>query len=242
MKLGHLILGIIFINFFSFGLIAQTVKETCPTITISGSNRVMQPGENELFSVLVASEKSYHLEYSWAVSNGRIVSGQGTSTVAVKRLDCEAITATVEIEGLPVSCPRTFSESSMIANGCGGIERVKMDQYGRIPSGEEKARLDAFLVELSNDSIYVGVIVLDDSNYLKNRLAFIRSYLKARKFDLAKIYFAISEDIGDTTILWKTSRFNPEEPCEKCLIFKAEDYEKLEKLFTPKPKTKRRNK
>lgn len=88
--------------------------------------------------------------YGWVVSAGTITSGQGTPSISVDTTGVGNgyVTATVDMKGLPESCPNSASGMvSVVSIGCGG---GKIDEYGDIRFGDEKARLDNLAIELLN--------------------------------------------------------------------------------------------
>lgn len=233
----------IFVIIFCMAVIGQEKKEICPVISVRSPNSMAGPGETETFTVSVEGSEKYNLSYSWAVSEGRIVWGQNTPSIKVLRYDCNAaIAATVEIKGLPESCPNTASESSVIADGCGGLVPEKIDEYSKILFEKEKEKIDTLFSKLRNDEYLEGFIVLPDNKDLVKRLEFFKSYFNLKGYDPSRFTIVISDKEKSVTTLWIVSSYSTRIDCDNCLTFKAEDYEKLEKLFTPKPKTKRKNK
>lgn len=66
----------------------------------------------------------------------------------------------------------------------------KFDEFGRIPNGDLKARLDNFYVELGNKPDSEGyVLIFGSTQTVPREEKRIRDYLKVRKFDPAKITF-----------------------------------------------------
>lgn len=79
--------------------------DKCPSITVTG---VAEDGRGALFSANVTSLNE-NLTYNWTVSAGTITTGQGTLQISVSATDASAVTATVEVGGVPASCPATAS-------------------------------------------------------------------------------------------------------------------------------------
>jgi hypothetical protein len=65
-------------------------------------------GPNALFSANITSLVE-SLTYNWSVSNGTIESGQGSLQINVAGAAGDSVTATVEVGGVPASCPNTGS-------------------------------------------------------------------------------------------------------------------------------------
>jgi hypothetical protein len=88
----------------------------CPTLDVTGDGNV-KAGETVVFKANVSGGTVTDLTYNWTVSQGEIVSGQGTPQIKVKttREMIGTITATVEIGGiLCPDCLRTDSETATI--------------------------------------------------------------------------------------------------------------------------------
>lgn len=79
--------------------------DKCPSITVTG---VAGEGPNALFSANITS-LSDNLSYNWSVSSGTIDSGQGTLQINVAGSAGQSVTATLEVGGVPASCPGTAS-------------------------------------------------------------------------------------------------------------------------------------
>lgn len=79
--------------------------DKCPSITVTG---VAGDGANALFSANVTSLVE-SLTYNWSVSSGSIDSGQGSLQINVAGAAGQSVTATVEVGGVPSTCPATAS-------------------------------------------------------------------------------------------------------------------------------------
>ena len=80
-----------------------TVSVTCPD---SDSTKPVK------FKAKVVGGKSHgSLSYNWSITKGTIKNGQGTSTIELdlNGQDCDGLTATVEVGGLDVDCPKVAS-------------------------------------------------------------------------------------------------------------------------------------
>jgi hypothetical protein len=97
--------------------------------------------------------------FNWAVSAGTISSGQGTSSITVDTTglpNSSTVTATVDVGGYDRSCPT--SDSCTLPPNCGVMAR-KLDEYGVIFLGDEKARLDHAYEEMRNDPTAQGYLI-----------------------------------------------------------------------------------
>jgi hypothetical protein len=106
--------------------------------------------------------------YDWHVTNGHIVSGQGTSSITVDTagLAGQTITATVDVGGYGIPCPASCSVSLPIEE----ISK-KFDEYYDIARNDEKARLDNYAIELQNEPGRQGYIIVYPSRKAKSNEA-----------------------------------------------------------------------
>ncbi len=87
----------------------------CPTLSVSGVSSFESRTEYPTFTAKAAGgSESDTIKYTWKVSVGKIVEGQGTPTIKVDTEDAKEITATVEIEGVCHECPRTAEFTTKI--------------------------------------------------------------------------------------------------------------------------------
>ena len=87
----------------------QTLKD-CPKVVVSCPAEVPETGKVYVFKVRVEGADTTDLSYSWTVSTGEIVQGQGTPTLRVRFTEGgKSLTATVEVNGLPLDCERAAS-------------------------------------------------------------------------------------------------------------------------------------
>jgi hypothetical protein len=121
----------------------------CPTLAVSCADTV-PTGKSTTFKVAVSNfGRDAKFSYTWTVSAGIILSGQGTPAIIVDTtgLGGQTVTATVEVKGLPDSCPLLSSCTTTIP---ALIIEDRIDEYGDISFEDEEARLDNFAVELQN--------------------------------------------------------------------------------------------
>lgn len=130
----------------------------CPRVVVSCPDMI-QRGTPATFAASVeGAPADAKLTYDWVVSAGTISSGQGTSAVSVDTAGLAnglGVTATVEVGGLPESCPKSAACTSAPHPVC---RLDKVDEYGDIGFADERARLDNFAIELKNSEA-VGYLV-----------------------------------------------------------------------------------
>lgn len=162
---------------------------SCPTLGVSGGG-VVNPGDNMYFTANASGGNCSDISYNWTVSNGTIVSGQGTASITVattRMMEGQNVTATVEISGscLCADCPRTGSETGSVS----GLPKANLiDEFGKLPDDEVKARVDALYIALGNNPSAQGYII----NYgtdkdIANRERQIQKAITFRKYDASRV-------------------------------------------------------
>ena len=124
----------------------------CPFVSVRSLPYVPKPSSPLEFKAIVESyDKKIQPTFEWKVSQGQIVSGQGTDTIAVEVPDGASgdVIARVDVGGYSLECPITTTTA--ISKTTFGVSHFKFDEYGDICSGDEKARLDNLAIELQNN-------------------------------------------------------------------------------------------
>ncbi|MBC7795714.1 MAG: hypothetical protein H7Z37_02445 [Pyrinomonadaceae bacterium] len=190
----------VFIFALCFSIFSQTDENlNCPVVNVEGPAGVTNPGEIMSFVAnLDEKGKSYNIGYTWSVSAGKIIEGQGTPVIKVIQPDAGAnITVTVEVKGFPEDCPNTSSETAATI-GCGLLD--SSDEFSLDARRIDKARLDSFFTELQNNPNDQGYIIErfksnTSKAVIKQKLAKISSYIKMRGFDPTRI--TVIHDLAD---------------------------------------------
>lgn len=190
-------------NTVEFWIVPKNAELPAPTPTFDKSETFVCPYINIYGNVpyneakmLTFSIPSYYLRgvdnYSltWKVSAGEIVEGQGLDFIKVKLNDSslKRVTAFVEIGGLPYPCQKVFSAAAEIK---GKLHLI--DSFGQVSNGDIKARLDSFLVDLQNNPITKGYIIVygDRTDKLnrdvERRITLINNHFRFRNFDVSRI-------------------------------------------------------
>ena len=218
---------IIFLLLCGYSSFAQSGSSQCPLVTLIEPSSVAQPGETLTFSALIQGERKNNLKYKWKVNAGTILEGEKETTVHISTegLDSIRITAVFEIEGLPIGCQNKFEEVGIVAPGiiCG-----LQETYGAISFNEEMARLDAFFVDLQQDSEYQGYILIksdenESATDIKKRIQKIVKHIKYRKAPINNFIFAIEKSDSHLTTLIPVSKLRELPECENCEIIKGAD-------------------
>lgn len=183
---------------FSLSIFAQE-KESCPKISVTGSEEI-QAGEPMIFTVNVEANDLKAISYQWTISAGTIILGQGTPVIQVDTtaLNGQRITATVETKGLPEGCQDKQSEVGTVAIGC--RLPITIDEYGKLPFREEKARLGNVALALQGqfkDGMALFIVYYtknDNIQILKTRIGNIVKYLtETHKIPKERIGFVFSQ-------------------------------------------------
>lgn len=138
---------------FTLALAAASAQTPpCPTVDVSCPSEPMKPGTPLKFNASVTGgDPNATPTFNWTVSAGNITRGQGTGEITVDTNGLPhhpTVTATVDVGGYDRAC--ATSESCTVMSERPEVAR-KLDEYGDIQVGDEKARLGNFAVELQND-------------------------------------------------------------------------------------------
>jgi|GEM_PF-3115359 len=188
----------------------QSAPLACPKIWFTGPAGLIGWRDSLTFTLEIDTKEPEKLRYLWSASSGRIIEGQGSRVITVKgdpKSKCDGlnVTATVEIEGLPPSCPNSASETVAVSDGCGSPQLV--DEYGPMSFQKEKLHLDNAVVQLQNggDQRLVFVIYRQKNSEMaaiKKRAAGITKYLQRRGVSKKKFTFVYGKNIDYVTKIW----------------------------------------
>lgn len=202
----------------------QATTSNCPKIEVIGPAGVTNPG-NEVIFVARASVYEPTLTYTWFVSEGTIIDGQGTDVIRVKSSRGGVnVLAEVTVRGLPDGCKNTASEYAPIDEE---LPHCSLDEWGDLDPNEVRAKMDVFFADLSNNPDDLGLIILyvtdKESFYVANeRLQLIVKHAKFRKFDLARIVFKMEHSELLQTTLYRVPP-KAEMPCSECVEIRGRD-------------------
>jgi hypothetical protein len=162
---------------------AQSPLTPCATIDIDGPSEV-EPGAELVLRVRITGPvHTTKPEFKWTVSAGTITSGQGATEIIVDTvgLGGQEVTVTAELSGAPPGCKGSVSRSTQIKLAPIACRRP-FDEYGDISFEDEKARLDNFAIQISNELLSSGYILMSAGretfeNETGERLARAKSYV-----------------------------------------------------------------
>src|SRR5262249_32461951 len=158
------------------------------------------------FKVKISGISHTRPEFKWFMSAGTIVMGQGTDEITVDTagLGGWALTATVVLSGVPLGCKGEASITTSVKPFICGLGVHKFDEYGDLKFEDEKARLDNFAIQLSNEELSIGYILMSAGQVTfekeaAERLERAKSYLvDVREIDRNRI---VTLDCGFSTDL-----------------------------------------
>lgn len=159
---------IVFILFLGVSAIVsvsaqQKQKPQCPVTKVSSPDSVFPKDPLKFIANVSGGDSNVTPTYNWSVSAGSISSGQGTSVIDVDTSEVagdSTITATVELGGFDRACGYGSTASSSTTSILKKAEARKTDEYGKLMAKDENARLDNFAIELMNDPLTQGYIVV----------------------------------------------------------------------------------
>ena len=137
----------------------------CPEVRISCPDNATDKAPVTFSATISGGTSGVVPSYNWTVSNGHILSGQGTSSITVDTtgLAGQSINANVDVGGYGIPCPQSCSVSLPIQE----ISK-KFDEYYDIARNDEKARLDNYAIELQNEPGRQGYIIVYPSRKAKS--------------------------------------------------------------------------
>jgi hypothetical protein len=177
---------------------------TCPPIDVTGPSGVTNPGDTMSFTASVSGNAS---NYNWSVSQGEIISGQGTPSITVQTTrDMQGgnvtatVNATVDRGTGCDACQVTDSETAPVA----GIPTGTVTEQGPGTDDEVKAYVDGLYVSLNNNPDARGYIINYGTNaQIARREAQIRKAIAFRKYDINRITMVRGGESSTGTILTK---------------------------------------
>ena len=181
-------------------------KPTCPNVSLICPDRI-EAGQPVTFtSTLTGGTGNVSRVYSWTVSAGRIIEGQGTSSIRVETtgLEGQSLTASLSMAGYEDNCSASCTIQFPIPLTC-----HKFDEFPDISRNDEKARLDNFTIELQNDPTSTAYVIIypgsrAPSGPLQKRATRIVDYMvNSRRIDSARIVTLIGPPRSDLKVeLW----------------------------------------
>jgi hypothetical protein len=151
---------------------ALAPKPTCPTVGITCPEQIKTGQPVTFTSNLSGGTGNVPSIYNWTISAGRIISGQGTSSITVDTagLGGHSLKASLTMGGYEVDCAASCTIELPIP-----LIARKFDEYPDISRNDEKARLDNFAIELQNDPTATGYVLIYPERGVRSAKAQTRS-------------------------------------------------------------------
>lgn len=155
----------------------------CPSINVWGES-VFNEDNTLLFTAgNYAPEKDRNYSLKWKVSGGEIVGESNLKEVKVKLNEgAKRATAYVEIENLPYPCRKVFSASAAV-NG----KLHLIDDFGREPNGQIRARVDAFISKVFENPKAKGYVIIYGSRKEGKKTAIMRERLIRNHYTFRRV-------------------------------------------------------
>jgi len=203
--------AILLVLFTNLVVSAQTDSPTpqkCPTLDATLSPSLVNVGEILTATAVLTDADIKDLKFKWFINGGIILEGQGKSEILAQQLPehaGESLTVTVTVEGFANGCP-AISDSATTDIAKKPVA-ISFERYGKLNVNAEKARLDNFVINLQQDSISQGLILVSfdkqsGNKYRQSKIQRVFDYLTVkRKLEANRILFAVTENDYEETIL-----------------------------------------
>jgi PKD domain-containing protein len=167
----------------------------CPNVTVSCPERGSEDAPITFTATVSGGSPNIIPTYNWTISAGRIISGQGTTSITVdtKGMGGQSIRANLEIGGYGMRCPASCATAIEIIP-----KSRKFDEYYDIARNDEKARLDNYAIQLQSEPGSQGYIIVYPSrraraNDAQARATRISDYLvNSRGIDASRFTITIA--------------------------------------------------
>ena len=195
--------------FSSTTVFVNRCPPVCPNISIVCQDNILVDNPITFSATVTGVSAGIAPAYHWTVSAGRIIAGQGTSSITVDTLGLagQPVTAALSIAGYNLDC----SASCGVQIPVPILPSRKFDVFPDIARNDEKARLDNFAVELQNDPTVTAYIIVYPSRAGRNgdgqrRAERIADYLiNSRGIDARRIVTLVGSRRNGLLIeLWLT--------------------------------------
>jgi hypothetical protein len=156
----------------------------CPNLHINCPTDILWPGTPTAVSLSISGgSPHWNPKYKWQVSDGRIISGQGTPEISVETLQLagQTIIVTVEVDGMRPECPKSVS-CNLTVIGCGLPPSArKFDEFDDLRWTNEEERLANLGIQLQQESDAMGHIIIYGPRRVAQHLARARKFLVEKR-------------------------------------------------------------
>lgn len=194
------------VGFSGHAVSQSTAKTSCPSISVSGPAGIVKGDENVTFTVnILNAPQNAVFEYLWEISNGAIITGQGTNAIDVRRPFTEAVTARVTVKGMPIGCADTASEiyalcitppPTKLDEMIGPLAKISPDRFKKVV---ESSKSDP------NAQIYIfisGARLNRESSVMKKRQYIFERIVTRHGEEPSRITFVDLDTTDDRVVIW----------------------------------------
>jgi hypothetical protein len=152
-------------NCICLKIVEEVTTRACPyNIQLSGPDRVIEGDLITFLSNNVGVDPTVPVNYNWTISSGTITSGQGTPSITVdtKGMGGQTINADLDVnDGVyDATCRQKISVPTLVERPPAPPEPRRFDEFPARAFDDDKARLDAFAIELQNNPDSQGYIIM----------------------------------------------------------------------------------
>lgn len=144
--------------FASTTVLVRCPPPVCPNVAIVCPEKIAVNQPLTFSSTITGGSANVTPIYNWTVSAGRIVEGQGTSSITVDTtgLEGQTVSASLSMGGYNLDCSATCAVGIPIPLP----PSRKFDEFPDIARNDEKARLDNYAIELQNDPTATAYVIV----------------------------------------------------------------------------------
>lgn len=124
--------------------------EYCPRVSVAAAYYVTDGRRLQFAASIEVNAVKLQPTFTWEVSRGEIISGQGTDRIEVEEPEGSSgeVLAKVTAHGYSLECPADSTTTT--AKTTFATSHYKFDEFGKINCEDEMARLDGLAIELQN--------------------------------------------------------------------------------------------
>ena len=172
----------------------------CPTVSVTGPDAITEPGGVMTFTANLSGGSGSDYTYTWKVSQGDIIEGQGTPVIRVQTSEGMAgqnIVAMVTIGNTcsGANCANTAMETGGIKEG--KPKTTERERFGPLQNDDVKARIQNLYIDLNNNPSDRAVIInYGSAKDIAKREKQIRDAIKFLKQDASRVTLVRGGDNG----------------------------------------------
>ena len=162
---------------------------SCPEIRVAGDGFQLEKDKPLKFSVNVkGGEVTGEQDFQWKISDGKIISGQGTNRIEIdlSEADVKRITASVQVKGYAPECNNHAYSTTKV-----GAFPYKLDDF-EYNYSYMIANLDYLMIHLQNEPTFSGYVIIygqrvGHSADVSRTIRATRDYFRLRRYDSSRV-------------------------------------------------------